>query len=148
MLAASTGQSKKGKSASQPASQSRLCNHALSSPSVRILTTRFLFAFRHSLNSETLFPLALTFDELEDSPAWKLLLDYDREVQNFKLSINALDFFHYPYQSQGETDGPQLIENSSMIKLNNKRIEMSQWSAVEFHRINRIVNKKVKTTKV
>ena len=100
------------------------------------------------LTDEQLFPMPLTYDGLEDTAPWKLILNYDKGAKKFKLSVDGIDFFKLAFQGSAEADGPSFISGNFIIRLNGNRIEMDQWSPIDFHLINNDLNTRNPTTKV
>ena len=76
----------------------------------------------------TIYPISLVYDEL----GWKLAVGYDPDGDCFTIHVNDVPFMSIPFQATAAPDGPQIIENGSIV-LNDEEILIDkQWSRERF----------------
>ena len=57
----------------------------------------------YDISDPRAFPVCL---QCNDEFAWKIELNYDRNKQNFAISINGKPFLEMPYQAELLPEGP------------------------------------------
>ena len=99
-----------------------------------------------SLQAADAFPINLIFEE----EGWKIQIGYDQENSIFTCRVNDDAFEDLPYQASIDPEGPQIINDRAVIKLNDVEIKLenNQFSNDDFHQVNRIVNYNQPTTSV
>ena len=88
-----------------------------------------VFDFRR-YNDLSIYPIKLMFDE----HGWILAVNFDVEQDCFTLSVNNTPATELPNEAICVPDRPQLIEEQSIIKLNDKEIHLDRWSAESFQK--------------
>ena len=101
-----------------------------------------------SLQSSSLFPVGLVYDDIDES-AWKMELNLDDDSALFTLSVNGQDSRLFPYQASGQPEGPTTIHEEAVVKLNEKMMDLDLvWTPKDFVYTYWLTHKKAKTTKV
>ena len=73
---------------------------------------------RKSLQAADAFPVNLIFEE----EGWKIQIGYDPKNSIFTCRVNDVAFIDLPYQASIDPEGPQVISDDAVIKLNDARI--------------------------